>query len=237
MRTHSLFLLPLVVAPLTALAQPAAPTAPATPVAPASPEASAPASAPVAVQASTPAATAPASWTLGLAPRLGLVVPTSKLGAMAVGGLEIDVALPVGQRQLYVALDLSLTRPSYDGSVMDPRIPGGAGDYTVKEVEMVVGALVGYRLRPAGAALVPWAVIGPILHLLRTTETSTIAPGHNTATSTELGLEVAAGVDYHAGPGFVVGGLRVVYSSLDHVLTGDTNAGTVGLDLGYRLVF
>ena len=234
MRTPSLFMLPLVVTPLTALAQPAPTAAPL----PASTEATAPTAAPVpvAVQASASVA-APASWTLGLAPRLGFVVPTSKLGAMAVGGLEIDVALPVAQRQLYVALDLSLTRPSYDGSVMDPRIPAGAGDHTIKEVEMVVGALVGYRLRPAGAALVPWAAIGPILHLLRTTETSTLAPGHNTATSTELGLEVAGGVDYHAGPGFVVGGVRVVYSSLDHVLTGDTNAGTLGLDLGYRLVF
>lgn len=229
MRTHSLFLLPLVVTPLTALAQPASTEAPALAPTEAPP--------PMAVQASASVEAPPASWTLGLAPRLGFVVPTSKLGTMVVGGLEIDIALPVAARQLYVALDVSLTRPSYDGSVMDPRIPGGAGDYTIKEVEMVVGALVGYRLRPAGAALVPWAAIGPILHLLRTTETSTLAPGHNTATSTELGVEAAAGVDYHAGPGFVVGGVRVVYSSLDHVLTGDTNAGTIGLDLGYRLVF
>jgi hypothetical protein len=37
-------------------------------------------------------------WTLGVSPRIGVTIPTSKLGAMIVGGLELDLALPVAPR-------------------------------------------------------------------------------------------------------------------------------------------
>jgi len=102
---------------------------------------------------------------------------------------------------------------------------------------MVVGATIGYRLFGAGHALVPWGALGPVLHMLRTSESTMVAPGDNSATSTELGLEVAAGVDYRLGPGFLLGAARMIYSNLDHTLTGDTNAGKLGFEAGYRFVF
>ena len=229
MRTiHSLAITLLVVTSGSAMAQPT-PTSPAPEIVERAPHEPA--------VSSAPAAEPKKAWQIGIAPRLGFVVPTSKLGAMVLGGIELDYVLPAANHQFVVALDLSLTRPSYNGSVMDPRVPGGTSMYSIDEMEIVVGATIGYRLFPADRRLVPWGAIGPVMHLLRTSESSTLAPGDNTATSTELGLELAAGVDYRTGPGFLLGGARVVYSNLDHTLTGDTNAGKLGLEVGYRIVF
>ena len=168
--------------------------------------------------------------------RFGLVVPTSKLGATALGGLELDVATPALDHRFLIGIDASLTRPGHDGSVMDPRLPSTA-QYTIKETELVIALLASYRFAPADRKLVPWAGIGPMLHLLRTTETTTIAPGDNTASSMEIGVELGGGVDYRVGPGYLAGDLRVAYSKLDHVLTGSTNAGKLALAVGYRWVF
>ena len=76
-----------------------------------------------------------------------------------------------------------------------------------------------------------------MLHMLRSTETTSIAPGDNTAQSTEVGLELGGGVDYRLGPGFVAGDVRFAYSGLDHSLTGKTNAGKVTVAAAYRVVF
>jgi opacity protein-like surface antigen len=175
-------------------------------------------------------------WSVGVAPRIGLAVPTSKLGATAVGGLELDVALPVAEHRLVLALGGSLTRPSHSGDVADPRVPAGS-TYTIKETELALALALDYRFAPAGKSLVPWIGVGPLLHLLRTTETTSIAPGDNTAQSTAFGFELAAGLDVKAGPGFLAGDLRYDYSKLDHYLTGTSSAGKVMIDAGYRLVF
>jgi hypothetical protein len=178
-----------------------------------------------------------ASWSIGVAPRIGVVLPTSKLGPMVAGGVELDVALPFANHQLVLAFDATLTRPSHDGSIMDIRVPGGSASYTVHQLEVVIGAMATYRFMPAGHSIVPWLGAGPIVHLLSTRETTSLSPDANTATATELGAELAAGVDIHAGPGFVIGEARVVYSKLDNVLTGGSNAGNLVVAMGYRLVF
>jgi hypothetical protein len=38
-------------------------------------------------------------------------------------------------------------------------------------------------------------------------------------------------------PGFVAGDVRVVYSKLDNLLTGASNAGNIAITMGYRFVF
>lgn len=184
------------------------------------------------------ATTEPAAktWTVGVAPRVGLVAPTSKLGLMVIGGVQLDVATPALDHRLLIGIDASLTRPSHDGTVMDPRLPGMA-DYTIHETEMVVALLATLRLAGPEKPLVPWVAAGPMLHMLRTTETTTIAPGDNTEVSTEPGVEVAGGADFAAGPGYLGGDLRAAYSKLDHSLTGNTNAGKVAVTLSYRFVF
>ncbi|MDB4954787.1 MAG: hypothetical protein JWO36_2356 [Myxococcales bacterium] len=181
--------------------------------------------------------TAPQPWSVGVAPRVGVSIATSKLGPFVIGGLQVDVATPIAAHRLLVGVDLSVTRPSYDASAMDPRIPSGAGMYTIKETELVVGLVATYRLSSGERSFVPWVGGGPVLHMLKTNETTTLAPGDNTATSTELGVEVFGGADLRVGKGFLVGDLRLVYSKLDHPLTGSTNAGKVGIAVGYRFVF
>lgn len=186
----------------------------------------------VAASAVAGADPAPAAWAVGVEPRIGVLVPTSKLGAMAVGGVEVDK--PLGP--IVLAADLALTRPSYDGSAMDPRIPGGMASYTIHQTELLAGVLASYRFRPE-RALVPRVGAGPVLQILKSNETTTAAPGENTATQTKLGVEVAGGVDYRLGPGFLAGDVRFVYSKLDTMLTGSSNAGSVSLAFGYRFVF
>jgi hypothetical protein len=175
-------------------------------------------------------------WTIGIAPRVGLTVPTSKLGAMVVGGLALDYALPVMNGQLVVALDGSITRPSHDGSISDPRV-GGSGNYDIGVTEFKLGLDLIYRIFGPTQSLVPFVGAGPVLHMLRTTATNGFAPGENTAQDTRMGFEVLAGADYRVGPGYVLGEARLVYSGLDHLFTGDSNAGNVMISAGYRLVF
>lgn len=176
------------------------------------------------------------AWTIGVAPRIGLTVPTSELGAMVVGGLEIDFALPVLGRQLVAALDVTMTRPSADGSVSDPRI-NGAGDYDIGVTELKIGLDIIYRLFGPARSLVPFVGAGPVLHMLRTTQTTSFAPGENQAQNTELGFELLGGADYRLGPGYLLGEARLVYSDLDHLFTGDTTATNITVSTGYRLVF
>lgn len=175
------------------------------------------------------------TWKVGIEPRLGFALPTSKLGANVGGGLEVDVAVAM-QGKLVVGVDASLTQPSYSSTAMDSRIPGGMATYDIHQTELLVGATIQYRI-PASAKLVPRVGLGPALHMLKTNETNNIAPGNNTAQQTKLGLEALAGVDYKAGPGYVAGDLRLIYSGLDTPLTGSSNAGNIGLAVGYRIVF
>jgi len=214
MRTHLTILTLLV--PLTAAAQPAPPADAPPP----------------------PAGTAaPAPWSVGIEPRVGASIATSKLGPYVIGGLSIDMATPLANHRFLVGLDLSFTRPSHDGTVMDPRLPGGDTSYTIHEQELGIAVLASYRFAGTDANLVPWAGVGPLIHLLKSTETTMAAPGDNTAASTEFGVEAGGGLDLKAGPGYVAGDVRIAYTKLAHTITGDTNAGKIAIALGYRLVF
>lgn len=188
---------------------------------------------PVAAEAT--ASAQPEAWKVGIEPRFGIALPTSKLGTNIGGGLEIDVAVAM-QGKLVVGLDASLTQPSYSSTVMDSRIPGGMTTYDIHQTELLVGATIQYRI-PASEKLVPRVGLGPAVHMLRTNETNGLAPGTNTAQQTKLGLEALAGVDYRLGPGYLAGDLRLIYSGLDTPLTGSSNAGNIGLAVGYRIVF
>jgi len=179
--------------------------------------------------------TAPEPWSVAIAPRVGALLSTSKLGPFVIGGLAIDIPI-AAEHRLLIGLDASITRPSHDGTVMDARVPM-TGTYTINETELGIAALVSYRFAGADAKLVPWLGAGPLLHLLRSSETTNLAPGTNTAQSTELGVEVGGGADVRMGPGYLAGDLRFTYSKLDHEITGSTNAGHVALGVGYRFIF
>jgi hypothetical protein len=216
----------LVLAPVPAAAQ-----EPVVEVLPPPPEEAAP---PEAVVVTT--AEPPGTWSFGIAASVGVTVPTSELGPMVVGGLELDLALPVLDRRLVLALAATLTRPSVSGSGTDPRV-GGAYDYDLAVTELKLSLDVIYRLFPADRSFVPYLGVGPVLHLLKTTESTTLAPGDNTEQGTAVGVEGLLGADLRLGPGMLLGELRYVYSKLDHLWTGDSNVGNVTISIGYRLVF
>lgn len=177
-----------------------------------------------------------AAWSFGIAPRLAMTVPTSRLNAMIVGGLELAAVLPVADRRLVLALDFTITRPSYDSSGTDQRV-NGVYTYTVHEREIKIGLDAIFRFFNSTKKLVPYVGAGPVIHLLKTTESASFAPSENMEQSTKLGFEIVGGADYRVGPGMLLAELRVLYSDLDHLFTGDTNAGSVMIGLGYRFVF
>ncbi len=175
-------------------------------------------------------------WVVAFAPRFGLVVPTSELGLFVLGGLEIDFFLPVLNNQLVVALDITYTRPGMEGSVTDPRV-GGPHDYSIDVDELKFGLDVVYRFFDNTELVVPFAGLGAVMHLLQSTEENDLGPGTHTEQSTAFGVELLGGADLRAGPGFMVGELRYVYTGLDHDLTGTSNAAGITATIGYRIGF
>ena len=196
---------------------------------------SASASASGSVAINTSAAT-DTSWSIGIAPRLGLTIPTSKLGPMVVGGLELDYLLPVLDGRLAATVDISITRPAHDGGATDTRV-GGNGDYDLAESELKLGVGGVFRLSSGDRRLIPWGGLGVVMHMLKTTQTNSFAPGENTSQDTRFGFELVGGADFGVGPGYLLGEVRIVYTGLDHLLTGESNAGNVMASAGYRLVF
>lgn len=170
-------------------------------------------------------------WKVGVEPQFGVLVPTSKLGTFVTGGLQLDYAAG----NFMISLDGGLTRPSHDGTLMDPRIAGGTATYTIDQTELVIGLLASYRF--STGKLVPRLGAGPVLQMLKSNETTSLAPGENTSTQTKVGFQLVGGVDYRLGGGFLAADVRFLYSGLDTMLTGSSNAGSIALVLGYRIVF
>jgi len=177
-------------------------------------------------------------WKFGLAPRVGLDIPTSKLGPFVAAALEFDVFLPVLDNRLVLALDFSFTYPREGGSGSDPRIPGGTYDWETKVLELKWAIDVIWRFLDDTHALTPYVGLGPVVQYLRTAQTTSIeGAGENTEKSGEFGFEVLGGLDWKLGIGYLFGDVRFVLTDLDHRFTGDTNAGNVTICAGYRFVF
>ena len=172
----------------------------------------------------------------GLAPRVGLDVPTSDLEPFLVAALEVDFFLPILERRLALAIDMSFTRPHHSGSGSDPRI-GGEYKYEIDVLQLKAALDIVLRLASNRSFPIPFVGLGPICQYVRTTQTTSIASGENTEWSIEPGFEVLAGLDIPLGPGFLLFDFRYVFSDLAHRFTGDTNAGNVTSAAGYRLVF
>jgi opacity protein-like surface antigen len=177
-------------------------------------------------------------WKFGLAPRVGLDLPTSKLKPFVVAALEFDVFLPVLDNRLVLALDFSFTYPREEGSGTDPRIPGGTYDWETKVLELKWALDVIWRFFDDTRPLTPFVGLGPAVQYLRTAQTTSIdGAGENTERSAEFGFEILGGLDWRLGPGYLFGDVRFVLTDLDHRFTGDTNAGNVTICAGYRFVF
>jgi hypothetical protein len=188
-----------------------------------------------------PAATAAArpAPSFTLAPRVGVVIPTSGLGRTVTGGLEIGYLLPVLDHRLALVLDVLAAQPTAHGRVTDPRLPA-ATPYDVKlsETEVMVTLAAVVRFLTADRPLVPYAGVGPTLFLLHLREDNAFDPTqHNLEESTKLGVTAMGGLDVRLGPGRLFGEARFLYGVANHRLSGDLTLGNVVLTAGYRLLW
>ena len=177
-----------------------------------------------------------AGWKLGLAPRVGLDIPTSKLKPFVVAGLELDVFLPVLDNKLVMALDASFTYPRYEGSGNDLQV-GGDYEYEIKVLEIKSALDVIYRFLDDTHRFIPFLGAGFAFQYLRTLETSSFEPGENVEHGPSFGFEVLGGLDFRLGPGYLLLDTRFVFTNMDYQLTRDSNAGNVTMGLGYRFIF
>jgi hypothetical protein len=179
----------------------------------------------------------PSGWMFGVAPRVGLDIPTSKLNPFVVAALEFDVFLPVLDNRLVLALDFSFTYPREDGSGTDERT-GGAYDWETKVLELKWALDAIWRFFPPDRTLIPYAGIGFALQYLRTAQTTSIPDtGENTEQGAEPGFEILGGLDWKLGIGYLFADVRFVFTDLDHRFAGDLNGGNVTICVGYRFVF
>jgi opacity protein-like surface antigen len=178
----------------------------------------------------------PQVWVFSIAPRVGVTIPTSKLGPMAAAGLELGAAPALIGHRLFLTVDASITRPTHGGSGTDARV-GGAYDYevSVRSLKLAVG--LAFRFFTGERPLVPYLGGGVAWQLAKTTASNDLAPGDITESATHRGFELLGGVDYRVGPGRLLGEARYVHVPFVHRLTGDSNLGSVSVGMGYKLVF
>jgi hypothetical protein len=208
---------------------------------------------PVAAQAQTPAApapkpasaaapkpaAAPASKSKGdflVAPKLGLFVPTSRLGAAFFAGIEFGYVTPGLDHHLAVVLDVNWTRPRTKGYIVDPRIVAGDGFYNLGNAEVGILLSALYRFEDAAPGLTPYAGLGPGLYSHRTVVQS--FQSQYTETEWRVGVQCVAGLDYTVGPGAVFAEARYHFTRVDFLSTGRSNVGGFVIPgVGYRLRF
>lgn len=174
--------------------------------------------------------------TIGVAPRVGLTIPTSKLGAFVIAGLSADYYLPVLNTQLSIGLDLAWSRPGYTGKINDARV-GGAHDYDITVNQLKIALDIIYRILPHAETLNFYGGIGGGALLMRAKEDAPFIAGKQKQQSTAFTFELLVGADYRIGPGLAFAELRYAYAPLGYELTGDSNAGHVDVFAGYRLTF
>ena len=103
-------------------------------------------------------------------------------------------------------------------------------------------AIFGQWYAPGTKRWTPYAALGPRIYMLRTkVDGQCVTSGNDFGTSTEkntkVGFGLQLGAEYDLWRGALLGELSVAWSGLDHRTTGDTNTGSLGINVGYRLKF
>jgi hypothetical protein len=170
--------------------------------------------------------------------RLGGIVPLDGLSPFGSFGVELGAVLPALDHRLALALAIDYTQPTASGSEMDPRVAGGSYTWSLTERELAIMPLVVFRATNV-QRFTPYAGIGPRLLLLESTVDDDGMPAFSPTkeTSTEVGVGVPIGAELRLGPGRLTAELLLQYGALDHVATGDSHTGALGLTVGYRAFF
>jgi len=180
---------------------------------------------------------------LGL--KVGGGVGLGAFGATPVVEAELGYMLPFPQpvgRSLELFVDAQYMAPSTDGtsSETDPRLPGdGVLRYEVEAQALPLTFGLLYRLPLPVELLAIYAGAGVRVHMQRITTSGTAGGeslGKNEETSTDVGAYFAVGADFFLGPGAVLAELQIAQASLDGYVMRDTNASSLNLAVGYRLM-
>jgi len=189
------------------------------------------------------AADARETITAGLKAGVGLSQPFSELGTGPELEIEGGYTLPWLGKRLRGILQIGYQRTGADGKIAsDDRIDGG-WKFQLHEDELtVMPAIFGQWYAPGAKRWTPYAALGPRIYMLRTKvdgEGVTSGNGFGTSTekSTTVGFGLQLGAEYELWKGALLGELQVAWSPLEHRTTGETNTGSLGINLGYRLKF
>lgn len=183
-----------------------------------------------------------------IAPHIGVLVPQlfSDLNSWPIFGLELGYILPfdVGsmKRPLQLTLDGMYSQPGADGDGFSPWLgeDGQAYGWELTQRMVILEFAALWRFMPPADGFSVYALIGPRMYLLETVMVASsegVDFGENRETQTHFGMVIGGGVEYPLGPGSLFGGLEFGWSDLNTAITGDSNTGTLVVDLGYRLMF
>jgi len=195
------------------------------------------------IQETAPAATGYAPiFPFTASVELGTIFPqaVSKLGTGFNVLIEAGYILPYLDQRFEVFADFSYTQPKRQQTLSDPRLTaGGSYSYEITEQQLftTLGALA--RLYSPRTQLNFYGQLGARLNMQRSQvvgDAAAAAFGKNEETKTQVGLLLAAGAEYILGPGAIAAELDFTFATLDHRITGDTNAGGIVLQVGYHFL-
>lgn len=182
--------------------------------------------------------------TAGLKAGVGLSQPFSDLGTGPEFEIEGGYTLPWLEHRLRVLLQIGYERTGASGDVTDTRFEGDGYKWDLTEDKLtVMPALYGQLFAPGEKRWTPYAALGPRIYMLRTqVEAKSEGDpaesfGDSKEQNTKVGLGLQLGAEYNLWKGALLGELQFAWSKLDHRTTGDTNTGSLGINVGYRLKF
>lgn len=182
---------------------------------------------------------------LTLGAKLGGGLGLGELGASPMTELEIGYLLPLPKpvgRSLGLFVSAQYLQPGVTGktSAPDPRLPGdGTLHYDITQQILPLTFGVIYRLPLPIELLMPYAAAGARLSMMRTKVTGTGGGqqlGANQETASKAGAYFAAGADFFLGPGALLAELQLSYAPIDGFVLRKTNASSLCLAIGYRLM-
>jgi hypothetical protein len=160
--------------------------------------------------------------------KTGVAVPTSKLGATPVFGIDAEYRLPMLERLLGVAAEFAYSAPSTSGNGTDPATGGFSYKLDTRITSFALEAIA----RRAFERFEPYGGLGYSIVLLHD-QTSAFAV-KTTESQSRAGFQLRGGCGYRLGPGHVFAEARYQFAHFAFESTGSASAGTFDLFAGYR---
>jgi hypothetical protein len=181
----------------------------------------------------------PPRWLVGV--RVGVALPEgwSRLGPGVALEVEAAYQLPIWGRRLGVFADAGYTQLSASGRYGDPRVMAQMNAINYQLGIDDVGLALGLQLR---LQLGDWGVFvlggGAALHVLMA-HVDQQAGGADVGSASERSLRAGVlgrvGLGVHVWRGDLLLDVRVDYATVGDLLTGDSNIGRLGFQLGYLI--